>query len=242
MRKKKGFTLMELTIVLAITSILIAIVVPSWSYYLQRSRIKAQNAKSKVIFNAAQTIITDLEFYERHHIADYFNADTSNAASFAATQSAAQSMLYTGVLSTYNNTVGSPDYGTQIPGAVSEWYFYWDGSKGYICDASCNPTAGGTSATNTWNTKISNSIRKIARSDEVYRIYVKNYTVVSVVTAREERDQYLGSHPVTLDERKAAGKDTKSDIKAKRRHGIKGVNMSDFELGSLDAPDEPATE
>lgn len=212
MRRKKGFTLMEVTIVLTIVAILIAILVPSWTYYLQRSRIKSQNAKAKVIFNAAQTVITDLEFYERHNLSNYYDAADAH------TQAVAKSRLYTNVLSSSN-----------------EWYFYWDGVNGYLCDVNSDPVTDTSRADtiNTWNSKITRSINKIARSDEVFRIYIKDYTVASVVSARRENDQYLGSHPVTLDERRAAGVDSRSDVKTKRQSGIKGVTMTEFELGSI---------
>lgn len=65
MKKKKGFTLTELIIVLAIIAILSAIIFPSWSYIMGRARMKAQNNNSKVIFNAAQTAAIKLNFQER---------------------------------------------------------------------------------------------------------------------------------------------------------------------------------
>ena len=65
MKKKKGFTLTELIIVLAIIAILSAIIFPSWSYAMNRARTKSQNNNSKVLFNAAQTAAIKLNFQER---------------------------------------------------------------------------------------------------------------------------------------------------------------------------------
>ena len=48
MKKKKGFTLTELIIVLAIIAILSAIIFPSWAYAMGRARTKSQNNNSKV--------------------------------------------------------------------------------------------------------------------------------------------------------------------------------------------------
>ena len=64
-RKKKGFTLMELIIVIAIIGILLAILVPTWGYFLRRARVRTANNKAKIIFNAAQTAVTEYSALER---------------------------------------------------------------------------------------------------------------------------------------------------------------------------------
>ena len=64
-RSKKGFTLMELIIVLAILGILLSIMVPTWGYFIRKSRERNANSKAKIIFNAAQTEITRIAGKER---------------------------------------------------------------------------------------------------------------------------------------------------------------------------------
>ncbi len=51
----KGFTLMELIIVIAIIGILVAILGPTMSTYYRKSRIKSSNADARMVYNAAQT-------------------------------------------------------------------------------------------------------------------------------------------------------------------------------------------
>ena len=55
MKSKKGFSLVEMIVVLAIIGILMAILIPTWSYFIMRANVRSQNNYSKVIFNAAQT-------------------------------------------------------------------------------------------------------------------------------------------------------------------------------------------
>ena len=63
--KKKGFTLTELIVVLAIIGILTAIVIPSWMGFIRRSRTRTANAKAKIVFNAAQTTASKYSEQER---------------------------------------------------------------------------------------------------------------------------------------------------------------------------------
>lgn len=54
-RRVKGFTLIELIIVIAIIGILLSILAPTMSAYFRRSRLKTANADAKLVYNAAQT-------------------------------------------------------------------------------------------------------------------------------------------------------------------------------------------
>ena len=64
-QRVSGFTLLEMMVVIAIISILVAVLVPTVRNYLTRSRLHTANSQAKVLFNSMQTIMQEYEFRER---------------------------------------------------------------------------------------------------------------------------------------------------------------------------------
>ncbi len=60
-KSQKGFTLVELVVVIAIIGVLAAILVPSMLNYVKKSRLKTANSNAKTAYNAATEYVADQE-------------------------------------------------------------------------------------------------------------------------------------------------------------------------------------
>lgn len=72
---KKGFTLVELVVVIAIIGVLAAILVPSMMGYVKKARLKTANGNAKTAYNAAAEALADAET-QGYQIAELTAANT----------------------------------------------------------------------------------------------------------------------------------------------------------------------
>lgn len=183
MRKQKGFTLIEMIVVLAIIGILTAVLVPTWSYFIMKANLKTQNNYSKMIFNAAQTQATRYEIKEKR---DFSVAKDAPAG---IEKDNAMDSLY--LASEFDAASGDFEY-----------YLYWDGKSAHRLKADGTIDDAADTNQNATNA-FANSINKVFGESRitVYKVYIKNYQVMSVCSARSENSDTVGSFPVIQDGR-----------------------------------------
>lgn len=190
MKRKKGYTLIELVIVLGIIGILAAILVPTWMNYIAKAKVRTQNNNAKVLFNAAQKECVEMKRRNRSIEGEIKRqqAIVNDPTQSAEDRTTAQTNLDAALADRY---------------LTSDFYFYFDGKNGYACDSTCNDISADADK----NKEFADAIaRNIATPKEVcYRIHIKDYNVVSVVSAYTETDHSIGSFPVTRNERTSGG-------------------------------------
>lgn len=201
-KTKKGFTLTEMVIVISIIGVLTAILVPAWNYFMRKAHERDAAAKAKVVFNAAQTEITRIGMRERPLL------NKANDASLDSTERlAAQQQIYVG---------------------EGEFYFYWNEQTGVMLDPADGRTEKDTAKNAANNAKLAKAINSICGSKGFYKIYVKNYSVQSVMYADVSNGNYKGTYPVTV----SSLEDANIDVSTIRHTSVKDANLATFTLAA----------
>lgn len=79
-KKVKGFTMIELIVVIAIIAVLAGILVPNMISSIRKAKVNTANANAKAIFNASQTIAQQYEFQREPGINGTIHSDLTGGS------------------------------------------------------------------------------------------------------------------------------------------------------------------
>lgn len=169
-RRVKGFTLMELIIVIAIIGVLLGVLLPTMSAYYWKSRVKTANNMAKMVYNASQT-----------EVQKFISVDRT--AGTASGLSGVVLMQY----DANNHTIALATTSVAADGTTP--VYSWPASGTSIEDALASTDAG-LRAAGRIATTVNRTVSEGA--DNNWAIYVDNYIVKSAVSAETRNTRYVG--------------------------------------------------
>lgn len=107
-KKKKGFTLIELIIVIAIIAILAAIAIPNFLSIQRKSKVKADIASAKTIYDATSALIAEGQIIAPATTGDNITLTLNSNGTVTPTQSTGSNGVYAQDLQDYLQTIPVP--------------------------------------------------------------------------------------------------------------------------------------
>ena len=172
-RVHSGFTLLEIMVVVGIIAGLTAVLVPTMTNYLTRSRLNTANSNAKVIFNSLQTIMQEYEFMDR----------SEPESLFYGTDNGGNIQLYC-----VNGNI-------QTSGTVVQ-----DSSGGGVTVSAADL---GATATSAGSGTLGGRMRRLYSDYESmsWCALIKDYSVMGVLCASSTSTHYIGGYPIQITEK-----------------------------------------
>lgn len=101
----KGFTLLELIVVIAIISVLLMIIVPNMTDYIRTSRIREANDQAQQIYMATQDYLNTLQTRGKK-VEDHFGPKTGNVCKLGVESNHEGTVKYTNIRQYSDNVYG----------------------------------------------------------------------------------------------------------------------------------------
>lgn len=132
-KMSKGFTLVELVVVIAIIGVLAAILVPSMLNYVRKSRLKSANTNAKTAYNAVAEFLAEQESkgISREQAISYYGGnviDCTTPPTGNQNQLQAQEAVYS-VLAENGITAGDVWVGEQTINSTASFYVQRTGDE-----------------------------------------------------------------------------------------------------------------
>lgn len=118
---KKGFTLIELIVVIAIIGVLAAILVPSMLGYVKKSKIQGANSTASTLAKAANSAVTDLDEEDvviNNGVCHGNNCTTEGAAATTGGTNASDAKVADSIQTFFNDFKGNANMAVEFKDGV----------------------------------------------------------------------------------------------------------------------------
>lgn len=207
--RAKGFTLIELIVVIGIIGVLLTVAIPTIGSYMRRSRLKSSNANAKLIFNSIQTICQELEFSERD--------DSSTTFYGSKTIKKNGEDVMTGITDGHMIV-----YSINGVATATVWQdTNHDGTVYTVEDTAFNNALTDTLNDDSTRSSFMNRMERLfaGQNETTWVAYIDGFQVMAVICADTNSNRYVGAYPISTTDvfgevTEAAGLDTMNTISA----------------------------